>query len=162
MQVIVFTRAESPKPPYLSVISPAGDTLEQIISKQLEPFGIEYAIIDSAFIPPSPYITSALTVTFDDGAPEFGWDMDLAKTLATTYNSQYWQNQYDNGILGLSIDNAYQLQLAIATPPDERTADQIAAVEFMSGLNDLQQSVQDQIDTALTGEEIIAILSQLG
>jgi hypothetical protein len=162
MQVIVYSRFQAPNPTYISVISPGEDSIEQIITKQLEPEGIPYAVIDSSDFPPSPYIANAMTVVIDGGFPTFSWDIDLSKTIATSYNAQYWQRQYNEGILGLSIDNAYQLQLAIATPPDERTADQIAAVEFMAGLNELQQSVQDQIDAALTGEEIIAILSQLG
>jgi hypothetical protein len=92
----------------------------------------------------------------------WSYDLDEAKSIATATNSTYWQNQYNNGLLGLSITNDYQLQLAIATPEDERTADQIAAVEFMIGINGLQTLVQDEIDAATTGEEIIQILSQLG
>ncbi len=162
MQVIVYSRVQAPNPPYLSVICPGEDSIEQIITKQLEPEGFAYAVVESDDIPPSPYIFNVMTVVIDGGFPTFAWDMEPAKVIATSYNARYWQSQYNNGLVGLNIDNAYQLQLAIATPPDERTADQIAAVEFMSGLNELQQSVQDQIDAALTGQELIAILSQLG
>jgi hypothetical protein len=88
--------------------------------------------------------------------------LDEAKSIATATNSTYWQNQYNNGLLGLSITNDYQLQLAIATPEDERTAEQLAAVEFLTGINTLQNEVQSNIDAATTGEEIIQILGQLG
>jgi hypothetical protein len=101
-------------------------------------------------------------VEITGGSPVFSWDMSYARQIATDYNADYWQIQYNQGLLGLSIKNDYQLQLAIATPENERTADQVAAVEFMTGVNGLQQSVQDQIDAATTGEELIQILSQLG
>jgi hypothetical protein len=94
--------------------------------------------------------------------PVFGWDLDYAKYLANSYNASYFQAQYNQGLVGLSISNDYQLNLAIATPENERTADQVAAVEFLSGLNQLQTSIEDQIAAATTGEEIISILSQLG
>jgi hypothetical protein len=94
--------------------------------------------------------------------PTFDWVLDEAQRAATNYNAQYWQAQYNEGLLGLSITNDYQLQLAIATPEGERTADQVAAVEFLSGINGLQQSVQDQIDAATSGAELISILNQLG
>jgi hypothetical protein len=92
----------------------------------------------------------------------WSYDLDEAKSIATATNSTYWQNQYNNGLLGLSITNDYQLQLAIATPEDERTAEQLAAVEFLTGINTLQNEVQSNIDAATTGEEIIQILGQLG
>lgn len=162
MQVIVYADPENPAPSRLQVMYPGLDTLEDAAFKFLQPYSIPYAIVDNSVIPESPFIYHAQTVEIVDGAPVFGWDFPFAQQIATKYNSQYWQNQFNQGILGLSISTPYQLQLAIATPENERTADQVAAVEFMSGINGLQQSVQDQIDAATTGEELITILSSLG
>lgn len=161
MNVIVYSDPSLPTP-YLQVISAGFDDLETIAFKTLDPYGIPYQIVDEADIPPSPYIGNAQTVDVSVTPPTFDWVLDEAQRAATSYNSAYWQKQYDLGILGLSISNDYQLQLAIATPEAERTADQVAAVEFLSGVNNLQQQVQDQIDAATTGQELITILSQLG
>lgn len=162
MQVIVYADPENPAPSRLQVMSPGLDTLEESAAKFLDPYGITYQIVDDSIIPASPYIYHAQTVDMSGPTPVFDWDFPYAQQIATNYNSQYWQQQYDQGLLGLAISNDYQLQLAIATPADERTADQVAAVEFLSGINGLQQSVQDQIDAATTGQELIQILSQLG
>ena len=161
MNVIVYSDPTS-LDPYLRVISAGLDDLETIAFKTLDPFGIPYQIVDEADVPPSPYIGNSQIVDASVAPPVYGWVLDQAQSEATAYNAQYWQQQYDLGILGLSISNDYQLQLAIATPENERTADQIAAVEFLSGVNTLQQQVQDQIDAATTGAELITILSQLG
>lgn len=162
MQVIVYADPENPAPSRLQVMYAGLDTLEDSAFKYLDPYGTPYVITDNSVIPASPYIYYAQTVEIVNGAPVFGWDFPYAQQIATEYNSSYWQNQYNQGLLGLSISNPYQLQLAIATPEDERTADQTAAVEFLSGINGLQQSIQDQIDAATTGEELIQILSTLG
>jgi hypothetical protein len=162
MEVIVYADPETPAPSRLQVMCPGLDTLEQSAFKYLDPFGIEYVIIDSSVIPDSPYIYAAQTVEIVSGAPVFGWDFTYAQQIATKYNSKYWQIQYDEGVYGLAISNEYQLNLAIATPESERTADQVAAVEFLTGINGLQQSVQDQINAATTGEQLIAILNTLG
>ena len=162
MQVIVYADPENPAPSRLQVMYQGLETLEQSAFKFLEPYNIPYVIVDNSVLPASPYIYHAQTVEIVSGAPVFGWDFPYAQQLATNYNSNYWQIQYNQGLLGLSISNDYQLQLAIATPENERTADQVAAVEFMSGINNLQQSVQDNIDAATTGEELISILSGLG
>jgi hypothetical protein len=138
------------------------DTLEDSAAKFLDPFGINYVITDVSVIPYSPYISNALQVEITNGLPVFSWDFPYAQQLATSCNAAYWQQQYDQGILGLPIQNDYQLQLAIATPEGERTANQTAAVEFLTGINGLQDATQDQIDAATTGEELIQILSQLG
>jgi hypothetical protein len=148
--------------PYLRVVSAGLDTLQEFAFKFLDPYGITYAEVDESLIPPSPYIGPAQTVDTSVTPPTFDWVLDEAQRLATSYNSEYWQNQYNQGLFGLSITNDYQLQLAIATPEAERTADQVAAVEFLSGINGLQQDVQDQIDAATSGTELISILSQLG
>ena len=162
MNVIVYADPTTPAPSRLQIMYAGLDTLEESAFKYLDPYSIPYAIVDVSVVPSSPYIYSAQTVEIVDGLPVFGWDFPAAQTIATNYNAAYWQRQYDQGILGLSISNDYQLNLAIATPADQRTADQVAAVEFMTGINGLQQSVQDQIDAATTGEELIQILSQLG
>lgn len=162
MNVIVYADPENPAPSRLQVMYEGEDTLEQAAFKFLEPYSIPYSIIDYAQIPQSPFIYHAQTVEIVNDLPVFGWDLGYAQQLATAYNSQYWQSQYNQGLLGTGISNDYQLQLAIATPEDERTAEQTAAVEFLSGINGLQQSIQDQIDAATTGEELITILSQLG
>jgi hypothetical protein len=138
------------------------DTLEDAAAKFLDPYGTPYVIVDESVIPSSPYIYPAQTVEIVNNLPVFGWDFPAAQTIATNYNSTYWQNQYNQGLLGLAISNDYQLNLAIATPENERTADQVAAIEFLTGINGLQQSTQDQIDAATTGEQLIQILSQLG
>ena len=138
------------------------DTLEDSAAKFLDPFGTPYVITDVSVIPYSPYISNALQVEIVNGLPVFSWDFPYAQQLATAYNAGYWQRQYDQGLLGLPIQNDYQLQLAIATPEDERTANQTAAVEFLTGINGLQEATQAQIDAATTGEELISILSQLG
>jgi hypothetical protein len=162
MDVIVYADPENPAPSRLQVMYPGLDTLEESAFKYLDPFGIEYAIVDSSVIPDSPYIYAAQTVEIVSGAPVFGWDFTYAQQIATKYNSRYWQFQYNEGVYGLTITNEYQLNLAIATPEPERTADQVAAVEFLTGVNGLQLDVQDQIDAATTGEELITILNQLG
>jgi len=161
MNVIVYSDPTSPTP-YLRVISPGLDDLETIAFKFLDPYGTPYQIVDAADIPPSPFIGNAQTVDVSVTPPTFDWVLDEAQAAATNYNSQYWQQQYNNGILGLSINNDYQLQLAIATPENERTADQVAAIEFLSGINSLQEQVQTQINDATTGQELITILNQLG
>lgn len=162
MQVIVYADPENPSPSRLQIMYQGLDTLEESAAKLLEPFGIAYQIVDSSVIPDSPYIYHAQTVDMSGPTPVFDWDFPYAQQLATSYNASYWQTQYNQGILGTGIYNDYQLQLAIATPEDERTAEQTAAVEFMAGINGLQQSIQDQIDTATTGQQLIQILSQLG
>ena len=162
MEVIVYADPENPAPSRLQVMYPGLDTLEESAFKFLDPYGIEYAIVDNSVIPDSPYIYEAQTVEIVSGAPVFGWDFTYAQQIATKYNAKYWQIEYNQGVYGLNISNEYQLNLAIATPEPERTADQVAAVEFMTGINGLQQSVQDSIDAATTGEELITILSSLG
>lgn len=161
MNVIVYSDPTSPVP-YLRVISAGLDDLETIAFKTLDPFGIPYQIVDEADITPSPYIGNAQTVDVSVTPPTYDWELDEAQRAATSYNASYWQNQYDQGLYGLGITNDYQLQLAVATPEDERTADQIAAVEFLSGINNLQSQVQSQIDAATSGAQLITILSQLG
>jgi hypothetical protein len=162
MDIIVYADPENPAPSRLQVMYPGLDTLEESAFKYLDPFGIEYVIVDDSVVPDSPYIAAAQTVEIVSGAPVFGWDFTYAQQIATAYNASYWQMQYNQGIYGLSISNEYQLNLAIATPEEDRTPDQIAAVEFLTGINGLQLSVQDSIDAATTGEELITILSQLG
>ena len=162
MNVIVYADPTTPAPSRLQIMYAGLDTLEDAAFKYLDPYNIPYATVDVSVVPSSPYIAEAQIVEIVNGLPVFDWDFPAAQTLATNYNSSYWQNQYNQGLLGLSITNPYQLQLAIATPEDERSADQVAAIEFMSGINGLQQSTQDQIDAATTGEELIQILSQLG
>lgn len=159
MEVIVYSGTPGS---YVNILTPGLDTLEQAAAKFLQPFDIPFVYMDSEDIPPAPYITDAQTVTIDGNTATFGWDLPSAKQIATNYNAQYWQQQYEAGILGLSIDNSYQLALAVATPESERTADQVAAIEFMVGLNGLQSDVQSQIDAATSGEELITILNQLG
>lgn len=148
--------------PYLRVLAPAIDDIETAAAKYLDPYGISYVLVDDSTIPPSPYFPNSQTVDISQQYPVFSWDLDEARSWATKYNARYWQQQYNQGILGLTIQNDYQLNLAIATPENERTADQVAAVEFLSGVNTLQQSVQDNIDAATNAEEIAEILSQLG
>jgi hypothetical protein len=162
MNVIVYADPTNPAPSKLQILYAGLDTLEEAAFKLLDPYNIPYSIVDVSEIPDSPFISTAQTVEIVGGAPVFGWDFTEAQQIATNLNAAYWQMQYNQGVLGLSISNAYQLQLAIATPEDERTADQVAAVEFMTGINGLQQSTQDNIDAATTGEELIQILSQLG
>ena len=162
MNVILYPDPSNPAPSRVQVVYPANDTLEEYAFKYLDPYGIEYVIVDQSTLPNAGQISNYLLMEIVSGSPVFSYDVAGAKDCATSYNSIYWQTQYDQGILGLSIDNSYQLNLAIATPENERTADQIAAVEFMTGTNSLQMEVQDQIDAATTGEEIIAILNQLG
>lgn len=162
MQVIVYADPENPAPSRLQVMYPGLDTLEDAAAKFLDPYGITYQIVDSSVIPPSPFIYHAQTLEIVGGSLVFDWDFPYAQQIATKLNAQYWQNQYNQGIYGTGLYNDYQLQLAIATPEDERTAQQVAAVEFMSGINGLQQQVQDQIDAATSGAELITILSQLG
>lgn len=161
MNVVVYSEP-SGSIPYLRVISPGLEDAEQAAQKFLEPLGINYAVVDKASIPLSPYFPTTQTVDITGPIPVFGWDLDSAKEWASKYNASYWQKQYELGILGLAISNEYQLQLAIATPVNDRTADQVAAVEFMIGVNDLQQAVQNNIDAATTAEGLITILDQLG
>jgi|688.fasta_scaffold104399_2 hypothetical protein len=162
MDVIIYPDPSSPAPSRLQVVFPANDTLEEYAFKYLESYSIDYLTVEYSTIPQSPYIGAAQLVEFVSGDPVYSYDLDEAKDIASGINSRYWQNQYDAGLLGVGITNDYQLQLAVATPEGERTADQIAAIEFMSGINGLQTEVQDEIDAATTGEEIITILSQLG
>jgi len=162
MNVIIYPDPTNPAPSRLQVVYPGGDTLEDYAFKYLEPYGIEYLIVDRDSIPNSGQISSAQILEIVGGSPVYGYDLNAAKDIATGINSRYWQTQYNTGLLGLSITNDFQLNLAIATPENERTADQIAAVEFLTGLNGLQNDIQTQIDDATTGEELITILNQLG
>lgn len=162
MNVLIYSDQTNPAPSRPQIVYAGGDTLEEYAFKYLNPYFITYLIVDQSVIPNSPVIYHAQTLEIVGGAPIFGWDVTYAKEIATGANSKYWQQQYSQGLLGLTINNDYQLQLAIATPENERTADQTAAVEFMIGINGLQVSVQDQINSATTGEELIQILSQLG
>jgi hypothetical protein len=161
MDVIIYANTSSPTP-YLRILCAGLDDLPTIALRFLDPYGIPYVIADESVIPNAGTIPTALTVDVSSGVPVFDWDLNEAKTQATYQNAAYWQKQYNQGLLGLAISNDYQLNLAIATPADDRTADQVAAIEFMTGINGLQQSVQDSIDAATTGEEIVQILSQLG
>lgn len=160
MNVVVYTDP-SDTTNRLKVIFPGLDDAETAASKFLDPLGIPYVIVDDSTIPVSPFFPGSQTVDITQDPPEFSWEFTSAQQWATNYNTQYWQVQYNQGILGLNF-NDYQLSLAVATPENERTAEQIAAIEFMSGTNGLQQSVQDNIDAATTPEELIQILSQLG
>mgnify|MGYP006299132319 CR=1 FL=1 len=162
MNVLLYTDPAYPAPSRVQLVYPGNDTLEEYAFKFLEPYSIEYTIIDQSLLPDASYLYNYLLLEFVDGDPVFSYDVPGAKDYATAFNSQYWQTQYNDGLLGLSITNDYQLQLAIATPENERTADQIAAVEFLTGINGLQNDVQTQIDAATTGEELIAILNTLG
>ena len=148
--------------PALRVLSGGFDSPEDAALKYLAPEGVEWAIVDDSLIPASPYIEQSQTVVITNGVPSFDWDLPTAKSLASQYNAKYWQQQYNTGLFGLPILNDYQLQLAIATPENERTADQTAAVEFLSGINGLQSTVDANIAAAATGQELIQILSQLG
>lgn len=161
MDTIVFPNPET-STPYACLVYPGLDSIEDVIEKVVDPLGVDYAIVDESTIPDSSYITEAMTVSINGGSAQFDWDLALAKQLALSYNSHYWQKQYNQGLLQLAISNPYQLSLAVATPPEERTADQVAAVEYMVGLNGLQTDVENQIATATTGQEIIGILGQLG
>jgi hypothetical protein len=144
-------------------MSPGLISANEVAELYLAPYDIPYAIVSATTLPDGSYIPEALTVTFNEhGGPQYGWDLPMAKQLAMFYNSGYWQAQYNHGLLGLPIQTQYQLNLAIATPEPERTADQVAAIEFMVGINDLQTQVEDQINAATTGEQIVGILNQLG
>jgi hypothetical protein len=162
MNVIIYPNPSMPAPAPVVIVSPGNDTLEEYAFKYLDPFGIGYLIVPKASLPNASYIYPSLLLEISGGAPVWSYDLAQAKDIATDTNSNYWQNQYNTGLLGLSITNDYQLQLAIATPEDERTAEQLAAVEFLSGISTLQTQVQTNIDAATTGEEIIQILGQLG
>jgi len=162
MNVIIYPDPTNPAPSRIQIVYAGGDTLEQYAFKYLEPYNIEYLIVDQATIPAAGQIYFAQTLEISGGFPVYGYDLSFAKDIASGVNASYFQAQYNNGLLGLSITNDYQLNLAIATPEAERTADQVAAVEFMIGINGLQTSVQEQIDTATTGEQLITILNQLG
>lgn len=162
MQVIIYADQSTPQPSRLQVVYPANDTLEEYAFKYLDPYAIEYLTVDYSVIPNASYFYSLQTLEIVDGVPQFAVDFEAAKEMTVAMNSAYWQQQYNNGIATTGLTNDYQLQLALATPEDERTAVQTAAVEFMIGLNGLQQSVQDQIDAATTVEELIQILDQLG
>jgi hypothetical protein len=162
MNVIIYPNPSTPAPAPVVIVSPANDTLEEYAFKFLDPFGIDYLIVPKSSLPNASYIYPSLLLEISGGLPVWSYDLTEAKDMATAMNSNYWQNQYNNGLLGLTITNDYQLQLAIATPENERTAEQLAAVQFLTGINDLQTQVQDSIDTATTGEELIQILAQLG
>jgi hypothetical protein len=162
MNVIIYPDPSNPAPSRLQIVYPGNDTLEEYAFKHLDPYGIEYQIVDYGVIPQASTIYSAQLLEFVSGAPVFSFDVPLAKEIASGINSRYWQTQYNIGLLDVGITNDYQLQLAVATPEAERTADQVAVIEFMTGINGLQAETQDQIDAATTGEEIIQILSQLG
>ena len=162
MNVLLYPDPTNPAPSRLQLVFPANDTLEEYAFKYLEPHNIEYVIVDQSVLPDASCLYNMLLVELVGGVPVFSYDVPSAKEFATSLNSIYWQQQYNTGLLSLSISTDYQLQLAIATPENERTADQVAAVEFLTGINGLQTSVQDQIDAATTGEELIQILSQLG
>jgi hypothetical protein len=161
MNVIIFADPQNPQPSRLNVMYPGLDTLEQSASKYLIPFSIPYRIVDSSIIPNSPFIYSAQTVDLSTPSPTFGWDLEKARDLAAKHNILYWQNEFKEGIANLAVSN-YQIQLATATPPDQRTTEQVAIVEFMIGINGLQNDIAIQINEAESGEEIIAILSRLG
>jgi hypothetical protein len=162
MNVLIYPDQTNPAPSRLHIVYAGGDTLEEYAFKYLDPYFIEYLIVDQSVIPDSPAIYHAQTLEIVGGAPVFGWDVAYAKEIATSMNSQYWQTQYSVGLLGLNFTNSYQIQLALATPEDERTANQVAAIEFLTGVNQLQTELQLEIDAATTGEELIQILSQLG
>ena len=162
MDVIVYKNPD-PASNALCVMSPGLISANEAAELYLAPYDITYAIVNQQTLPDGSYIPEALTIEFDEfGGPHYGWDLPMAKELAIFYNSGYWQAQYNHGLLGLPIQTQYQLNLAIATPENERTADQVAAIEFMVGINGLQNDVEDQINAATTGEQIVGILNQLG
>lgn len=161
MNVIIFADPQNPQPSRLNVMYPALDTLEQSASKYLIPFEIPYRIVDSSIIPNSPFIYSAQTVDLSTPSPTFGWNLEKARELAANYNILYWQNEFKEGITNLAVSD-YQIQLATATLPNQRTAEQVAIVEFMIGINGLQNDIALQINEAESGDDIVGILGRLG
>ena len=157
MEVIIFPGQSGS----LNVMYPGLDTLQQAAAKHLDPFNIPYKITDSSVIPPAPFIAGAQTVDFSTTFPVFGWDLEKAKELAASYNILYWQNEFKEGISNLAVSD-YQIQLATATAPNQRTAEQVAIIEFMNGINGLQNDIAVGINEADSGESIIEILSRLG
>lgn len=157
MEVIIFPGQTGS----LNVMYPGLDTLQQAAAKHLEPFNIPYKITDSSVIPPAPFIAAAQTVDFSAPFPVFGWNLEKAKELAANYNILYWQNEFKEGITNLAVSD-YQIQLATATSPNQRTAEQVAIVEFMIGIDGLQNDIALQINEAESGDDIVGILGRLG
>lgn len=162
MEVIIFADPQNPQPSRLNVMYPGLDTLEQSAAKYLIPFSTPYRIVDSSIIPNSPFIYSTQTVDLSTPSPTFGWSMVEAKKIALNYNSTYWQTQLKEGLEDLPEAEDFQVQLAIATPVNLRSENQVAIVEFMNGISGLLNDIASQINEAETGQEIIEILSRLG
>ena len=131
MEVIIFADPQNPQPSRLNVMYPGLDTLEQSALKYLVPFSTPYRIVDSSIITNSPFIYSTQTVDLSTPSPTFGWNMVEAKKIAFNYNSTYWQTQLKEGLEDLPEAEDFQVQLAIATPVNSRSENQIAIVEFI-------------------------------
>lgn len=144
--------------PYLCILYPALDTIEVAAEKALTSQLIPYQIVDSSTLPQdSKYIFNAVTVDISGPAPTYGVDMTLARTIANGSNNAYWQAQYLEGLSEMGMSEM-DVNVAIATPPEDRTPTQILLVQFVTEITIEKQSVASQLSNATTGEELNAIL----
>ena len=145
----------------LCVLSAGSSTIEEAAELALVAQGIPYAIVDSADIPDGGSLVNAMTIDLSGSDPVFGYDLDLAKDISTKQNLSYWQFQSEEALAELGLA-AYQLSYALSLDPASRTEDQQIAIDAFNEINSEQANIQSQIDAATTGEELLAILGQLG
>lgn len=160
MQVAVFANPYQGTAPYLSVLSGTND-IEAAAEASLEAEGIPYQIIDSDDLPECGQLANAATVDLSGPEPVFGYYMPYATELSTYINTSYWEAQSQQALAELRMA-PYQLAVALSVPEAERTMEQQVAVEALNEISTQQTTVQGQINSATTGEELLQILAQLG
>ena len=147
--------------PYLCILYPCLDTIEEAAQKALTDNGISYAVMDLEDIPSAPIIAAAMTVDVSGLAPVFDFDMDLALTLALSYNSNYWNTQLFDGLSAMQMTQ-FQLSAALSTPEGNRSPEQIAALALLDEINESLTQTQSSLNSQTTAEGLMSVLAQLG
>ena len=160
MNVAVFANPYEGTAPYLSVLS-GTDNIEEVAQAQLGDNGIAYAIIDSSDLPTCNQLLPAATVDLSGPTPTFDFYFPQAQQITTDYNKYYWERQSQEALAELNM-SPYQLALALSIPEADRTMEQQAAVDALSYIDQEQVFVQNQINSATTGQDLLTILGSLG
>lgn len=144
--------------PYLCILYPGLDPIEVAAEKALDSQLIPYAIIDYDTLPQDARFTfNALTIDLSGASPSYGYDMNLARSIALGSNNTYWQAQYLDGLSEMGMSEM-DVDVALATPVGDRTPSQVVLVQFVTEVTLEKQTVAAQLSSATTGEELNAIL----
>jgi hypothetical protein len=157
MQVAVYPDL-STGTPYLCIMYPCLDEIEEAAEKVLADQGIPYKIVESDSLPQNArWVFNALTVDLSGSDPVYDYDLDLARSTALGSNSAYWNAQYSDGLAELGMTEV-DINLALSLPIGDRTEAQTTALEFVSEVSAQKQAVASELQSATSGEELNAIL----